>query len=171
MAALCWWCALGLPMIRNVTMTEPLGTCWKCHVFACGGHAEWDRGAGKWLCLTSAAQALAAGAGLAEVEDDVAIRSTDELAYRLPALTVATEEDRRFFRSGAGEGWLGEQMQRLSDERGIEVREFFLFADAMGVARFVDHSPREPQVEGVAPPEGQTSVVPGLLGELVAEAP
>jgi hypothetical protein len=156
-------------------------------VFACGGHAELERLRGKWLCLQSAALAVANGAGIGtSAPQPLAIDSSAELEDRLPAIAQATTEDRAFFRSGPGEGWLHAQPGRLQEERQLHVGDPELLGDALGIARFIERTVRERAAaeEGdlhaarfLFRPEprraagGRPASVPGLLGELLAEAP
>jgi hypothetical protein len=162
-AAECWWCQVGVPQLSRVG-TDPLGCCFECCVFACGRHAEWDTGDGKWLCVESAAEALAAGAGLPEVSTTTTIRSLEDFERRLPLIWGATAEHRGYYRHGEGEGWLGHARDRL----GLTEVDFFLLADALGVGRFVEESQQERVlgVTRVVPPP----VVAGLLGQLVRES-
>ncbi len=181
MTAECWWCALGIAKIVQTARPHPLGCCYDCRVFACGGHAELDRYKGKWLCLQSAAQAAARGAGIAApVAEDVAIASSLELEERLPAVAQATEEDRAFFFAGAAEGWLYEQPDRFR-ERGIHVTDPRLLGDALGIGRFIERNVRERLGAGedlgglerllIRAAPRRPAVVLGMLGQLLTEAP
>lgn len=176
MPAECWWCRLGVAKMLPDVGSNPLGCCYDCQVFACGGHAELEQYAGKWLCLQSAAQAVAAGAGLTgSSRRELVITSPEELEDRLPVVAHATEEDRRFFLSGDGEDWLYREVpQRL--EGDVDAR---LLGHALGIGRFIDRFTREAAPAGVRdfdlhlarPSSGRRGVVPGRLGELLEEAP
>lgn len=169
MAAHCWWCQVGVAQMGNVG-TDPLGCCFECHVFACGGHAEWETGDGKWLCLSSAAAALAAGAGLPDIRTSTRIASSEDFQRRMPATARATAKHRAYYRSGGGERWLGTTRGRLGRRAGIVEGEldFLVLADALGVARFAQESVNESAL-GVLPVRPPL-VVSGLLGELVLES-
>lgn len=187
MTAQCWWCQVGIAKIHPNAAPDPLGCCFDCCVFACGGHAELERYRGKWLCLQSAAQAVAAGAGVTTPDDgDLVIESSAEFESRLPAIAQATEDDRAFFYAGPAEGWLYALPERLHTERDIRIHDPRLLADALGIGRFIeaglfDWDDQERSVDQMlllrpldshhaAGPRRRT-VIPGLLGELLSEAP
>lgn len=102
----CWACAHGLgtaappvqqPLADGYHETDLLGSCWECGVFACSGHAERDRGSGKWVCYQSVARALSVSANLDRDESFpklLIFKSEGEFAARFPILSAATENTR-----------------------------------------------------------------------------
>jgi hypothetical protein len=147
---------------------DPLGTCWECHVFGCPAHAERDAGSGKYMCFPSVATALGASAGLEDFAPAVRLEGS-KWRERFPRLAIATEDERRHFSSGEGEGDLGRILGSISDRQV----DFFLLADALGIVSFLDRETTQPQMlegEGVmAMGQPLAVVVPGRLGRLARE--
>jgi hypothetical protein len=105
-------------------MPDPLGTCFECSAFSCGGHAELDRGSGKWICFTSVAKAAAASAGVGTSPKTLQLNSHVGFERRFPFLAGATVSHR----SSAYE-------QLNSRSRRTKASNRRLLADAVGVAR------------------------------------
>ena len=65
MAASCYLCANGVcKAIGGVGNVDPLGACQNCSIFACSGHAHFDSGYPRWICV-SCDTTLLTGAGIA----------------------------------------------------------------------------------------------------------
>lgn len=102
-------------------------------------------------------------------DPEVVIRTEEELPARFPELAQATEETRRFFRSGEGEGWLASQNDWVVGQLGDRPFEFFLLADAAGIARYLE--PPHARAFAIEADVGVPPVVAGPLGELMRRLP
>jgi hypothetical protein len=83
-------------------------------------------------------------------------------------MTASTADDRRYYRSGEGQAWLGSVRGRVALRPERDDFDFYLLADALGVGRFIRRflwlRPQD-----VARAQRRV-VVPGQLGLLVMES-
>lgn len=94
MPAACWACAIGLTRVggklpgQPAGSSDPLGSCFDCHVFGCSGHAERQTNSGKWYCYPTVTKALAVSAGVVPDDDtlSVAFGSFEDFGQQFPRL-------------------------------------------------------------------------------------
>jgi|GEM_PF-4311923 len=97
MAAACWAHALGVAVVveDGPGIPDPLGACFGCSVFDCAGHAERDRGAGKWICFQCVARTAAASTGVGKSVGVPKITGHAQFLRRFPNLATATRGHRQ----------------------------------------------------------------------------
>ena len=136
MAAECYACTLGLTRMPAALSdeTDPVGACWECHVFGCHGHAAFDQGSGKFLCVITISNALAVSSGLDDMAVSTRFSDSQDFERRFAALAKAVSELLIYWRSGGGEQALGDA---LSDFQLRERADWDLASYALAVAAFL----------------------------------
>jgi hypothetical protein len=96
MAAVCWAHAHGESVVvgDGPGIPDPLGSCFVCQVFSCGGHAELDLGTGRWICSHCLAKATAASSGVGAPTRSLHVESHVGFERRFPLLARATHDHR-----------------------------------------------------------------------------
>lgn len=138
----CYCCVIG---VRTITYPvgdegDVLGTCYNCHIHACGHHADRSADDAQYLCVLCVKTLLTASAFtrtphteyarrlLTEMGDErlmtlrgrAVIRSGQDFARSHPRLWATVANDPRWLRYRRGQGISGDVAEAL-DDVGIEL--------------------------------------------------